>query len=214
MHLQGKQLQAEQWEWVIRYGVARGIFSNEAGLGSAPIAAAAAKTDHAGRQGLVSMTGTFIDTIVVCTITGLVLTIASISSNIEGAVEGLDGAVRTVTSFHYLAPFGLGQYIVTVGLIFFAYSTVLGWSYYGDRCFEYLFGLKRVKYYRWVYVLVAFLGATAKLDVVWNIADTLNGAMAIPNLIGLLLLSNVVVKETREFNKIRKHEKELGEIKG
>lgn len=190
---------------VIRYGVARGVFSNEAGLGSAPIAAAAAKTDHPGRQGLVSMTGTFIDTIVVCTITGLVLTIATIDPAVSNEVAGLDGAAKTVSSFHYLAPFSLGQYIVTIGLVFFAYSTVLGWSYYGDRCFEYLFGLKYVNVYRWLFVVVAFLGAIAKLEIVWNIADTLNGAMAIPNLIGLLLLSGVVAKETREFTRIRKN---------
>ncbi len=193
---------------VIRYGVARGVFSNEAGLGSAPIAAAAAKTDYASRQGLVSMTGTFIDTIIVCTITGLVLTIATITPGVEDTVAGLDGATRTVASFHGLAPFNVGQYVVTIGLIFFAYSTVLGWSYYGDRCFEYLFGDKGIVFYRWSFVIVAFLGATAKLEVVWNIADTLNGCMAVPNLIGLLLLSGVVVRETKVFNHVRKKEKE------
>lgn len=189
---------------VIRYGVARGIFSNEAGLGSAPIAAAAAKTDHPGRQGLVSMTGTFIDTIIVCSITGLVLTIATLTPNIASDLQGLDGAVRTVTSFEYLIPFGIGKYIVTISLIFFAYSTVLGWSYYGDRSCEYLFGYKYVTIYRLIFVLITYVGAIAKLGVVWNIADTLNGAMALPNLIGLLLLSNVVVSETKSFNKIRR----------
>ena len=193
---------------VIRYGVARGVFSNEAGLGSAPIAAAAAKTDYAGRQGLVSMTGTFIDTIVVCTITGLVLTIATITPEVQGTVAGLDGATRTVASFQGLAPFSVGKYVVTIGLIFFAYSTVLGWSYYGDRCFEYLFGEKGIVYYRWSFVVVAFFGATAKLEVVWNIADTLNGCMAVPNLIGLLLLSGVVVRETKLFSAVRKKEKQ------
>jgi alanine or glycine:cation symporter, AGCS family len=192
---------------VIRFGIARGVFSNEAGLGSAPIAAAAAKTDHPGRQGLVSMTGTFIDTIIVCSITGTVLTIATIDPISAKAVVGLDGAARTLTSFHYLVPFGVGKYIVTIGLMFFAYTTILGWSYYGDRCFEYLFGLKRVKWYRWSFVVAAFFGAIAKLQVVWNIADTLNGAMAIPNLIGLLLLSNVVVRLAKEFNVIKKKEK-------
>ena len=192
---------------VIRYGVARGVFSNEAGLGSAPIAAAAAKTDYSGRQGLVSMTGTFIDTIVVCTITGLVLTIATLTPELSTTVSGLGGAVRTVVSFHGLAPFNAGKYVVTIGLIFFAYSTILGWSYYGDRCFEYLFGEKGIVYYRWSFVIVAFFGATARLDVVWNISDTLNGLMAVPNLIGLLLLSGVVVKETKIFNEVRRKEK-------
>jgi alanine or glycine:cation symporter, AGCS family len=192
---------------VIRYGVARGVFSNEAGLGSAPIAAAAAKTDYAGRQGLVSMTGTFIDTIIVCTITGLVLTIATMTPNVQETVAGLNGAALTAASFHGLAPYNTGQYVVTIGLIFFAYSTVLGWSYYGDRCFEYLFGEKGIIYYRWSFVIVAFLGANAQLKIVWNIADTLNGCMAVPNLIGLLLLSGVVVRETKIFNDFRKKER-------
>ena len=194
---------------VIRYGVARGIFSNEAGLGSAPIAEAAAKTDYPGRQGLVAMTGTFIDTIIICTITGLVLTIASITPSTQNAVAGLDGAARTVASFHALTPFNMGKYIVTIGLIFFAYSTTLGWSYYGGRCFEYLFSEKGIKYYRCLFVILAFFGAIAKLEVVWNIADTLNGCMAVPNLIGLLLLSGIVVQETKIFNEVRKKEKNL-----
>jgi alanine or glycine:cation symporter, AGCS family len=153
------------------------------------------------------MTGTFIDTIIVCSITGTVLTIATIDPVSAKAVAGLDGAARTLASFHYFVPFGLGKYIVTIGLMFFAYTTILGWSYYGDRCFEYLFGLKRVKWYRWSFVIAAFFGAIAKLQVVWNISDTLNGAMAIPNLIGLLLLSNVVVRLAKEFNEIKKKEK-------
>lgn len=191
---------------VIRWGVARGVFSNEAGLGSAPIAAAAARTDHPGRQALVSMTGTFLDTIVVCTITGLALTVA----HFTGAVEaGLEGATLTAASFSALLPGSkLGAYLVSIGLIFFAYSTVLGWSYYGEKCFQYLMGTKGIVFYRWAFVLVAFWGATAKLDLVWDIADTLNGAMAIPNLLGLLLLSGVIVKETKSFNELRKKEKE------
>lgn len=186
----------------IMWGVKRGVFSNEAGLGSAPIAAAAAKTDHPGRQALVSMTGTFLDTIVVCTITGLVLTIAGLKA-FPGLTD-LTGASLTAASFDALMP--MGGLIVTIGLVFFAYSTVLGWSYYGEKCFEYLIGTKGIRLYRIAFVLVAFWGATASLPLVWNIADTLNGAMAIPNLIGLLLLSGVVVSETKAFNEIRKNE--------
>lgn len=185
----------------IMWGVKRGVFSNEAGLGSAPIAAAA-KTDHPGRQALVSMTGTFLDTIVVCTITGLVLTIAGLKA-FPGLTD-LTGASLTAASFDALMP--MGGLIVTIGLVFFAYSTVLGWSYYGEKCFEYLIGTKGIRLYRIAFVLVAFWGATASLPLVWNIADTLNGAMAIPNLIGLLLLSGVVVSETKAFNEIRKNE--------
>lgn len=189
---------------VIRWGVARGVFSNEAGLGSAPIAAAAAITDHPGRQALVSMTGTFLDTICVCTITGLGLVIGGITGLVP---EGLEGASLTAASFNALLPGNnLGAYLVTIGLIFFAYSTVLGWSYYGEKCFQYLLGTKGITVYRWAFVLVAFWGATAKLDVVWGIADVFNGAMAIPNLIGLLLLSNVIVSETKDFNKLRQKE--------
>ncbi len=189
---------------VIRWGVARGVFSNEAGLGSAPIAAAAAITDHPGRQALVSMTGTFLDTICVCTITGLGLVIGSITGLVP---EGLEGASLTAASFNALLPGNnLGAYLVTIGLIFFAYSTVLGWSYYGEKCFQYLLGTKGITVYRWAFVLVAFWGATAKLDVVWGIADVFNGAMAIPNLIGLLFLSNVIVSETKDFNKLRQKE--------
>ncbi|WP_333788533.1 sodium/alanine symporter AgcS [Methanococcus maripaludis] len=186
----------------IMWGVKRGVFSNEAGLGSAPIAAAAAKTDHPGRQALVSMTGTFLDTIVVCTITGLVLTIAGLKA-FPGLTD-LTGASLTAASFDALMP--MGGLIVTIGLVFFAYSTVLGWSYYGEKCFEYLIGTKGIRLYRIAFVLVAFWGATTSLPLVWNIADTLNGAMAIPNLIGLLLLSGVVVSETKAFNEIRKNE--------
>lgn len=189
---------------VIRWGVARGVFSNEAGLGSAPIAAAAAITDHPGRQALVSMTGTFLDTICVCTITGLGLVIGGLTGLVP---EGLEGASLTAASFNALLPGNnLGAYLVTIGLIFFAYSTVLGWSYYGEKCFQYLLGTKGITVYRWAFVLVAFWGATAKLDVVWGIADVFNGAMAIPNLIGLLLLSNVIVSETKDFNKLRQKE--------
>ncbi|GAB6159218.1 sodium:alanine symporter family protein [Desulfotomaculum varum] len=186
---------------VIRYGVARGVFSNEAGLGSAPIAAAAAKTDHPGRQALVSMTGTFLDTIVVCSITGIVLAMAGLYTG------NTSGAQLTIASFESFLP-GMGKYIVSIGLIFFAYSTVLGWSYYGEKCFQYIFSRKAVVYYRYAFVIATFIGCTLELDLVWDIADTLNGAMAIPNLIGLLGLSGVIVSETKSFMEIRQREKQ------
>ncbi|WP_238455602.1 alanine/glycine:cation symporter family protein [Desulfolucanica intricata] len=190
---------------VIRYGVARGVFSNEAGLGSAPIAAAAAKTDHPCRQGLVSMTGTFLDTICVCTITGLTLVMAGLYSTVNK--KDFAAAALTGSSFESFLP-GYGSLIVTIGLIFFAYSTILGWSYYGEKCFEYLVGIKGITIYRVLFVIFVFIGAIYKQDLVWAVADTMNGAMAIPNLIGLLALSGVIAAETREFREIRKREKE------
>lgn len=175
----------------IRMGVARGIFSNESGLGSAPIAAAAAQTQHPVMQALVSMTQTFIDTIVVCTMTGLVLILT-------GAWDsGKTGAELTSHAFD-LGIAG-GEYIVTFGLILFAYSTILGWCYYGEKSIEYLFGEMAVVPYRLFFVLAVGLGAMAKLDLVWSLSDTFNGLMAIPNLIGLLALSPVIVRETRSF---------------
>ncbi|MDN5324088.1 MAG: alanine or glycine:cation symporter, family [Clostridia bacterium] len=176
----------------IRFGVARGVFSNEAGLGSAPIAAAAAKTDHPARQAFVSMTGTFLDTIIVCSITGLVLAITGVWET------GETGAALTTMAFNKGLP-GPGGLIVAIGIILFAYSTILGWAYYGEKCAEYLFGVSAVKPYRYLWVIFVGLGAVAKLSLVWDIADTLNGLMAIPNLIGLLLLSGVVVSETKDF---------------
>ncbi len=175
----------------MRMGVSRGVFSNESGLGSAPIAAAAAQTRHPVPQALVSMTQTFIDTIVVCTMTGLVLVMT-------GAWEsGKTGAELTSSAFQ----FGIagGQYIVTIGLILFAYSTILGWCYYGEKSVEYLFGERAVKPYRYVFVLFVGLGAVAKLNFVWALSDTFNGMMAIPNLIGLLALSPVIIRTTREY---------------
>lgn len=185
----------------IRYGVARGVFSNEAGLGSAPIAAAAAKTDHPCRQALVSMTGTFLDTIIVCTITGLTLVMAGLYPGLEKA----QAAALTSRSFDSFFP-GIGSLIVTIGLVFFAYSTVLGWSYYGEKCFYYLVGRKGIIFYRILFSLAVLVGATRELSLVWDIADTLNGAMAIPNLIALLALSGVIAAETRDFKKIRAKE--------
>ena len=183
---------------VIRYGVARGVFSNEAGMGSAPIAAAA-KTDHPVRQALVSMTGTFLDTIIVCSITGIVLVMGILQSNGGAfAVPDLEGAALTTATFDAMLS-GYGGWVVTIGLIFFAYSTTLGWCYYGEKCATYVFGDKSVPIYRVIYVATVMLGTVLSMDMVWAAADTFNGLMAVPNLIALLLLSKVIVQETRDF---------------
>ena len=184
---------------VIRYGVARGVFSNEAGMGSAPIAAAAAKTDHPVRQALVSMTGTFLDTIIVCSITGIVLVMGILQSNGGAfAVPTLKGAALTTATFDAMLS-GYGGWVVTIGLIFFAYSTTLGWCYYGEKCATYVFGDKSVPIYRVIYVATVMLGTVLSMDMVWAAADTFNGLLAVPNLIALLLLSKVIVQETRDF---------------
>jgi AGCS family alanine or glycine:cation symporter len=175
----------------IRMGVSRGVFSNESGLGSAPIAAAAAQTKHPVTQALVSMTQTFIDTIVVCTLTGLVLIVTGAWKS------GATGAELTTLAFQ--EGFDGGKYIVTIGLMLFAYSTILGWCYYGEKSVEYLFSERAVKPYRILFVIFVGIGAVAKLDFVWSLSDTFNGLMAIPNLIGLLALSPVIAKETREY---------------
>ncbi|WP_424947171.1 alanine/glycine:cation symporter family protein [Candidatus Spongiihabitans sp.] len=175
----------------IRFGVARGVFSNEAGLGSAAIAHAAAKTDNPVRQGIIAMLGTFIDTLVVCTMTALVILTS-------GAwTSGLNGAVLTSTAFSN--SIGGGQYIVTIALAVFAFTTILGWSYYGERCWQYLFKEKTVIIYRGLWVLAALGFANVKVDFVWNLADTLNGLMAVPNLVGLLLLAPMVFKVTSDY---------------
>ncbi|MFC7061901.1 alanine/glycine:cation symporter family protein [Halobacillus seohaensis] len=187
---------------VIRYGVARGVFSNEAGLGSAPIAAAAARTDYPGRQALVSMTQVFIDTILVCTMTGLTIVMAY-----GQEYAGLDGADLTTNAFQVFLG-DTGMYIVTLGVIFFAFSTIVGWSYYGEKCFGYLTGNRAMTAYRVIFVAFVLIGAIAQLDTVWLFADVMNGLMAFPNLIGLLLLSGVVAAETKKFLKVAKEEKE------
>ncbi len=183
----------------IRFGVARGVFSNEAGLGSAPIAHGAAQTKEPVREGLVAMLGPFIDTLVICTMTGLVIILTNAFA-LEGADgAALTGAVLTKTAFQNGVPLFGGEYIVTIGIIFFAFSTVIGWSYYGDRCIDYLFGQKAVMPYRVIYCLIIPLGATIKLSLVWTISDIFNALMAWPNLIGLILLSPVVVKMTKAY---------------
>ncbi|MDR2612162.1 MAG: sodium:alanine symporter family protein [Deltaproteobacteria bacterium] len=180
----------------IRYGVARGVFSNEAGLGSAPIAAAAAITDHPCRQALVSMTGTFLDTIVVCSVNGIILVMAGMYPGAQVSAA----AALTSQSFSSFLP-SFGAVTVTVSLILFAYSTILGWSYYGERCLYYLTESKTASLiYRVVFSLFIFIGATVKLGLAWDVSDLFNGAMAIPNLIGLLALSGVIVSQTKEFH--------------
>ncbi|HEM5006124.1 TPA: sodium:alanine symporter family protein [Streptococcus suis] len=177
----------------IQRGIARGVFSNESGLGSAPIAAAAAKSDNPVEQGLISMTGTFIDTIIICTLTGLTILVTG-----QWSVEGLEGAPLTQAAFATV--FGnTGSIALTISLVLFAFTTILGWSYYGERCIEFLFGTKSILPYRLVFVTMVALGGFLKLDLIWTIADIVNGLMALPNLIALLALSPVIIKETRQY---------------
>lgn len=179
---------------VMRSGIARGVFSNESGLGSAPIAAAAARTNSCVRQGLIAMTGTFIDSIIICTLTGLVLVMTGTWNN-----PALAGAAMTNAAFNIGMGSDIGQYIVTIGLIFFAFTTILGWNYYGERCTEYLFGVKGIKAYKAIYIVLVASGSFLNLALIWTLADIVNGLMAIPNLIGLLGLSKVVFSETRSY---------------
>lgn len=184
----------------IRYGIARGVFSNEAGLGSAPIAAAAAKTDSACRQGYINMTGTFFDTIIVCTLTGLTIASSGLLRTINPATgEVFTGATLTINAFASgMGP--IGSYVVSIGLVLFAFSTILGWEYYGEKGLEYLVKSDKVRFvYRLVFSVVAFFGCVTQLDFVWNFSDTANGLMAIPNLISLIVLSGVIAKQTDAY---------------
>lgn len=185
-------------------GIARGIFSNEAGLGSAPIAAAAAQTKEPVRQGLVSMTGTFIDTIVICTMTGLSIVLTGAWKQ-----EGLEGVQVTSYAFRNGLPFPtqLSSFVLVICLVFFAFTTILGWDYYSERCLEYLTdsNFKIIKGYRYIYILAVFIGPYMTVSAVWTIADIFNGLMAIPNMIALFALSGVIVKETKDFFDKEKH---------
>ncbi len=176
----------------IQNGVARGVFSNESGLGSAPIAAAAAKTNAPVEQGLISMTGTFIDTLIICTLTGLtILTTGVWDSSLNGV---------TLTQSAFSTVFGnLGPSLLTIFLVLFAFTTILGWNYYGERCFEFLFGVKYIWLYRWIFVAMVLLGGFLSLNAVWIIADIVNALMALPNLIALLVLSPVIISETKRY---------------
>ncbi|MGO1847741.1 alanine/glycine:cation symporter family protein [Microbacterium sp.] len=183
----------------IQFGVARGIFSNESGMGSAAIAAAAARTSHPVRQGLVSMTQTFIDTIIVVTMTGLVIVTTGAYSFTGSDGEQLDASLMTGEAFAQGLPGQWGHWIVTTGLVLFAFSTILGWSYYGERAIEKLLGRRSVMPFRVLFALVVFVGCTTELGVVWAFSDVMNGLMALPNLIGLLVLSGLVARETRAY---------------
>lgn len=188
----------------IQMGMARGIFSNEAGLGSAPIAHAAADTDHPVKQGMWGVFEVFADTIMVCTCTALVILTSGLWTG------GMEGSDLTTAAFSQ-ALTGVGGIVITIALFFFAFSTILGWSYYGEKSFEYLFGEKPILLYRIVFILVIVVGSVAKLEIVWGIADTLNGLMAIPNLIGLIGLSGVVLKLTKDY--FAKEQKPKAKIK-
>ena len=177
----------------IRYGVARGLFSNESGMGSAPIAAAAAKTNQPAKQALVSMSGTFLDTLVVCSLTALALASTGVW------VSGETGVALTLQAFSEGLPGNWGHLIVTVSAITFAFSSILAWEYYGEKCFEYLFGDKWIHLYRYLWVLFVFVGSMVKLELVWNFSDAMNALMAVPNLIGLVLLSGVLFRETKTY---------------
>lgn len=181
-------------------GVARGIFSNEAGLGSAPIAAAAAQTKEPVRQGLVTMTGTFIDTIVICTMTGLSIVISGEWSNPD-----LQGVQITTAAFQRGLPIGgkFPAFILMICLIFFAFTTILGWSYYSERCLSYLIGSRKstTVLYRWLYIIAVFIGPYLTVEAVWNMADIFNGLMALPNIIALLALSGVIARDTKAYFK-------------
>lgn len=177
-----------------RYGMARGLFSNESGLGTAPIAAATAQTKNPVRQALVSMTGTFWDTVIVCAMTGIVVVSSMVKQ--PQLYEGASDDAMTRLAFANLPA---GQIVLALALSVFAFTTILGWSYYGERCVEYLFGPKGIPVYRLVFLVVLFIGAVANLDLVWSFADLMNGLMAFPNLISVLLLSGVIVAETRHY---------------
>ena len=192
----------------MRYGFARGCFSNEAGMGSAAITAAAATTDNPVRQGYINMTGTFWDTIVVCSITGLCIASSGALGQIDPATGKLfTGSALTIQAFRsVLGP--VGGWLVTIGITLFAFSTIIGWEYHGEKAYEYIFGFKSILVYRLLFSIVVFFGATMTLDLVWNLSDIANALMAIPNLICMLLLSGEVARDMKAFQKIMKAERE------
>ena len=192
-----------------RYGFARGLFSNESGMGSAPLVASAAQTRNPKKQALVSMTGTFWDTVVICLMTGLVL----VSSIIKHpSIDGLSGNGSELTSLAFgMIPY-IGVPILVVGLITFAFSTILGWYYYGERCAVYLFGEKAIMLYKILWVIGIFVGSLVELNLIWDLADLLNGLMAIPNIFAVLLLSNVIAAETKKYSGSHINDKDETEI--
>ncbi len=187
---------------VVRFGVARGVFSNEAGLGSAPIAHAASKIKDPVVQGIIASLGSFIDTLIVCTMTALVILVSGLLSfndaGLMSITDKLSGAALTSTAFSQSLP-GLGSFIVTFGLIFFAFSTIIGWYYYGSKCFEYIAGVSAVNVYKWIYVALTLVGAAVPLSFVWNLSDTFNGLMAIPNLIALIGCSPMIFTMLKNY---------------
>jgi AGCS family alanine or glycine:cation symporter len=189
----------------IQMGVARGVFSNESGLGSAPIAAAAAKTDLPGRQALISMTGAFLST-VVCTFTGLAIAVTHVVGTFDSQGKALTGAPLTISAFNIALPY-VGGWIVVIGSILFGYSTIIGWAYYGEKCCEYLFGVKAIFPYRIIFTLVVLAGVAIPIEMVWTLADIANAFMALPNLIGIVALAAVVAQQTNIFfEKIKREE--------
>ena len=192
---------------VIRIGMARGMFSNEAGLGSAPIAHAASQNKDPVNEGLIASLGVFLVTMIVCTLTGLVILTSGLVTMSETGImvvqDGLEGAALTTAAFNALLP-GIGGYIITLGIIFFAFSTIISWYYYGCKCVEYISNQKFVKYYTWLWVALTFVGATIPLELVWNLSDVFNGLMALPNLIGVLALSPLIFQMTREYDQAHK----------
>lgn len=190
----------------LQVGISRGLMTSEAGLGTASIAAAAAKTDVPGRQAVVSMTGCFLATIIMCSATGLVLAVTDVFGTTTADGKILNGASMTVAAFSSVFPWG--GYIVTIGLLLFAFTTLVGWAYYGEKCVEYIFGSRSVMWYRGVFTLMVIPGAILELDIVWKISDICNGLMAFPNLIAICALSGVVIKETKDFIAILKEENE------
>lgn len=197
----------------MRYGVARGVFSNEAGMGSAAITASAATTDDPVRQGYINMTGTFWDTIVVCTITGLCIASSGVLGTVGDDGKLVQGAALTILAFKS-ALGEVGAILVTIGIALFAFSTILGWEYHGEKAFEYIFGTHKYNMaYRIIFSLVIFVGATTTLQVVWNFSDIANALMAIPNLICLLVMSKVIAKEVERFQPILDKEKKAAKKK-
>lgn len=191
---------------VVRYGVARGLFSNEAGLGSAPIAHAAARNNNPATQGLIASLGVFLDTFLICTVTALVILSSGLihfdpTSGLMSIAGNLSGAALATTAFDTALPGGFGGFIVAFGMIFFSFSTILGWYYYGSKCFEYLVGVKLVEVYKWLWIVLVFFGAISSFNLIMNISDIFNALMAFPNLIALLALSPVIYKTTKNFRK-------------
>jgi AGCS family alanine or glycine:cation symporter len=191
----------------VQMGVARGVSSNEAGLGSAPIAAAAAKTDVPGRQALISMTGVFLSSFIVCTITALVIGVTGVLGALDHSDMPLNGVALVMQAFKSVIP--QGDAIVAIGVILFGYTTIVGWAYYGEKCLEFMAGSKVIFFYRMAFSAVVFIGAVIRFEIVWPLADIMNGLMALPNRIALTALSGLVARESKEFFALLDREKAL-----